>query len=310
MTQAAKSAECSDAIDIGRARLVRRGPGRSIAMSLKTMRDAAGKTQAQVSKASGLSQPEISKLESALSLDDRQVSTLRRYMSALGNELDIVAVSKEGHRIAIEVKSTRALRTGSASVFEQASLLRDTIFAAVRDEPDPTRRRVLAKGATVFDEFYSAFIGGYEEQLDKLWRVARKERGGNAIATVHERRRYDVAVKPGAKHHPIEPNEIEALFERLVADVARRRSTGSEPIVLIDHVLHTIHGKSTLEVPTPNSVQDVELQLRVRDGLSTDNKRSDDRSLVAACFRAVGYEPQLGTRKKAKDYRARAKKQK
>jgi transcriptional regulator with XRE-family HTH domain len=65
------------------------------------MREAAGLTQVQVSKRSGLAQPEVSKLEAASSLDDRQISTLRRYLAALGDDLDLVSVSKHGHRIGV-----------------------------------------------------------------------------------------------------------------------------------------------------------------------------------------------------------------
>jgi transcriptional regulator with XRE-family HTH domain len=65
------------------------------------MREAAGLTQAQVEKRSGLKQPEISKLEAESSLDERQVSTVRRYLAALGDELELVSVSKYGHRIGV-----------------------------------------------------------------------------------------------------------------------------------------------------------------------------------------------------------------
>src|SRR5580692_8663895 len=88
-------------IDISRARLVRRGQVRSVHLTLRAMRDAAGLTQAQVEKRSGLKQPEISKLEAESSLDERQVSTIRRYLAALGDELELVSVSKHGHRIGL-----------------------------------------------------------------------------------------------------------------------------------------------------------------------------------------------------------------
>jgi len=88
-------------IDVASARLVRIGPRRPPHLALRTMREAVGLTQAQVSKRSGIAQPEISKLEAAGSLDDRQVSTVRRYLAAIDTELDLVAVSKFGHRIGI-----------------------------------------------------------------------------------------------------------------------------------------------------------------------------------------------------------------
>ncbi|HLK40589.1 MAG TPA: XRE family transcriptional regulator [Polyangiaceae bacterium] len=88
--------------DIARARLVRRGPARTVRLSLRALRESSGKTQAQVAKASGLAQPDVSKLEKATSLDERQISTIRRYLAALGDELELVVVSKYGHRIALE----------------------------------------------------------------------------------------------------------------------------------------------------------------------------------------------------------------
>jgi transcriptional regulator with XRE-family HTH domain len=87
--------------DISKARLVRRGPARPARFPLRGLRESAGTTQAQVSKISGLAQPDVSKLESAETLDDRQVSTIRRYLAALGDELELVSVSKYGHRIGI-----------------------------------------------------------------------------------------------------------------------------------------------------------------------------------------------------------------
>src|SRR5580692_2341640 len=97
-----KTPELDDAtFDLSKARLVRVGPRRPGRLSLRTIREAHGKTQAQVAKASGLTQPEISKLETAESLDDRQVLTVRRYLQALGDDLELVATSKLGHRIGI-----------------------------------------------------------------------------------------------------------------------------------------------------------------------------------------------------------------
>jgi transcriptional regulator with XRE-family HTH domain len=88
-------------VDVSRARIVRRGQIRLLHLTLRAMREAAGLTQAQVEKRSGLKQPEISKLEAESSLDERQVSTVRRYLAALGDELELVSVSKHGHRIGI-----------------------------------------------------------------------------------------------------------------------------------------------------------------------------------------------------------------
>ncbi|OGQ85615.1 MAG: transcriptional regulator [Deltaproteobacteria bacterium RIFOXYA12_FULL_58_15] len=55
---------------------------------LASMRKLVGKTQTQVSESAAIAQGELSKLERR---DDHLVSTLRRYVTALGGELDIIA---------------------------------------------------------------------------------------------------------------------------------------------------------------------------------------------------------------------------
>ncbi len=59
---------------------------------MRTLREAAGKTQAQVAAASKIDQADISRLESRESFADSQVSTLERYVAALGGQLELVAV--------------------------------------------------------------------------------------------------------------------------------------------------------------------------------------------------------------------------
>ena len=66
-----------------------------------------------MAKKSGLAQPEISKLETAATLDDRMVATLRRYLSAIGDDLELVAVSKFGHRIGVAGASGGETSTNS-----------------------------------------------------------------------------------------------------------------------------------------------------------------------------------------------------
>ena len=60
-------------------------------MTLRTLRDAAGFTQVAVSEKSGMDQSDISRLENRAELDDCQVTTLQRYIDALGGELELVA---------------------------------------------------------------------------------------------------------------------------------------------------------------------------------------------------------------------------
>lgn len=65
---------------------------RGVHLTLRTIRDATGKTQVEVATESGIDQSDISRLEARDNLDDCQVSTLRRYVAALGGELQLVAV--------------------------------------------------------------------------------------------------------------------------------------------------------------------------------------------------------------------------
>lgn len=74
-------------------RVLGRGLGakRGVHLTLRTLRDAAGKTQEQVCTESGIDQADISRLECRELLDDYQVSTLRRYLATLGGGLELVA---------------------------------------------------------------------------------------------------------------------------------------------------------------------------------------------------------------------------
>jgi DNA-binding XRE family transcriptional regulator len=58
-------------------------------VSLRELRRLAGKTQEQVADESGLSQSALSHFESA---PDHKLSALRRYVAALGGELEVAAV--------------------------------------------------------------------------------------------------------------------------------------------------------------------------------------------------------------------------
>ena len=63
---------------------------RGVHLTMRTLREAAGKTQIDVATASQIDQADVSRLESREDFDDYQVSTLRRYLAALGGELEIV----------------------------------------------------------------------------------------------------------------------------------------------------------------------------------------------------------------------------
>lgn len=64
---------------------------RGVHLTLRTLREAAGKTQVDVTTASRMDQGDISRLEGRASFDDCAVSTLKRYVAALGGELELVA---------------------------------------------------------------------------------------------------------------------------------------------------------------------------------------------------------------------------
>jgi Helix-turn-helix domain len=64
---------------------------RGVHLTLRTLREAAGKTQVDVTGVSQMDQADISRLEGRENFDDCQVSTLQRYLSAIGGRLEIVA---------------------------------------------------------------------------------------------------------------------------------------------------------------------------------------------------------------------------
>ncbi len=60
-----------------------------LAMDLRVLRQAMGKTQAELAPALELTQSDLSKLERK---DDHRVSIVRKYVEALGGQLEITAV--------------------------------------------------------------------------------------------------------------------------------------------------------------------------------------------------------------------------
>lgn len=64
---------------------------RGVRLPLRTLREAMGKTQADVALASQINQADVSRLESRGNFDDCQLATLRRYVEAVGGGLELVA---------------------------------------------------------------------------------------------------------------------------------------------------------------------------------------------------------------------------
>ncbi|MCL2777083.1 MAG: helix-turn-helix domain-containing protein [Polyangiaceae bacterium] len=71
------------------------------AMPLAVMRKAKGLTQADVAEACGIPQSHVSRLEARKDLSGVRVETLRRYLEAIGGELELVAVLSDRHRIPV-----------------------------------------------------------------------------------------------------------------------------------------------------------------------------------------------------------------
>jgi len=67
------------------------------AINLKNLREALGATQVEAAEKAAITQPELSRLERAA---DLRLSTIRRYVTAMGGELEIFAVVK-GKKIAL-----------------------------------------------------------------------------------------------------------------------------------------------------------------------------------------------------------------
>ncbi len=61
----------------------------ALEMTLRALRETTGMTQEQVAQLTEMTQSQLSRVESR---DDHLLSTLRRYVEALGGEIEVVAV--------------------------------------------------------------------------------------------------------------------------------------------------------------------------------------------------------------------------
>ena len=64
---------------------------RGVHLTIRALRDAVGKTQVEVAADSSMDQSDVSRIEARKNFEDCLVSTLRRYVAALGGELELVA---------------------------------------------------------------------------------------------------------------------------------------------------------------------------------------------------------------------------
>lgn len=86
--------------------------------SLGAVRKAVSKTQSQMGKVLGMPQNAISQLEKR---SDLLVSTLTRYVDALGGELDLVVRMKDGSEIRLEKLGRAAKVAGVAKAVHKSS---------------------------------------------------------------------------------------------------------------------------------------------------------------------------------------------
>ena len=86
---------------------------RGIHLTIRALRDAVGKTQVEVAADSSMDQSDVSRLEARKDFEDCLVSTLRRYVAALGGELELVAAF--GDRKIILAGSETSSEGGPAS---------------------------------------------------------------------------------------------------------------------------------------------------------------------------------------------------
>jgi hypothetical protein len=79
--------------DVEPVRVLGRGlrAARGVRLSLRSLRDASGRTQVEVANASRMDQADVSRLEGRADFEDCQIATLRRYVEALGGLLEITA---------------------------------------------------------------------------------------------------------------------------------------------------------------------------------------------------------------------------
>jgi predicted transcriptional regulator len=106
MTHAVRKNDNTDAEPVrvlGRGLRAKRG----VRMTLRSLRDAAGLTQVAVSDKSGIDQGDVSRLENRPDLDDCQLTTLRRYLDALGAQLELVARFGEKRITIVGVGATK-----------------------------------------------------------------------------------------------------------------------------------------------------------------------------------------------------------
>lgn len=269
-----KASRADASIDVAQARLVRRGPSRAPHLALRTLREAAGLTQMQVAKKSGIQQPDISDLERASTFDDRMIATIRRYLTAIGQDLDLVAVSKSGHRIGVSgaASAQDAPPTPTGIAARSAARLHEalaTAAKAARDFADATRETAEPKGwdgARRDTDDFAVLVGMLAEMAegiivnrDRADGIVKCERDHRSATFSPTRERLHALMKaalPLARHDrakprrsagegpPVRPDDIvRDLSKRALVAITRSPWREGEPeyIDAIDKELRTLN---------------------------------------------------------------------
>jgi transcriptional regulator with XRE-family HTH domain len=93
-----QTSKISDELDFSRVRRVKRPHKGNERVTLRTVREALGMTQADVAKKLETDQGEVSRIERR---PDILLSTIRNYARALGLECDVVLSFKDGRTVRI-----------------------------------------------------------------------------------------------------------------------------------------------------------------------------------------------------------------
>jgi DNA-binding XRE family transcriptional regulator len=99
MKSVAKKLKDESGVNVARAKVLGRGTKIGRKFDLKTLRIALGLTQVELAERSGMTQGDVSRLESR---DDVRLSTLVRHAEAFGGRLE-VAVCIDGRRYVLDL---------------------------------------------------------------------------------------------------------------------------------------------------------------------------------------------------------------
>ena len=109
--------------------------------SLEALRKAHGKTQTQLAQTLGIGQNAVSQLERRT---DLYVSTLRKYVSALGGELEISFRTKKGARIMLN--DFHPWESASARAAAKGKMIRSAARSAGRTGAAPNQKTKPSDG--------------------------------------------------------------------------------------------------------------------------------------------------------------------